>query len=102
MLSNEGGKGHAGPYAALESHGVKMSESGAERWFAAHYDVHGNLILSAPLSSSTAVGKVIDSDPAKYRERLAVIERGAVRTLAFGRPLSTGNSYEFKRGPRLP
>jgi hypothetical protein len=78
-----------------------MSESGAERWFAAHYDVQGKLILSAPLNSSTAAGSVIDSDPAKYRERLAVIEHGNVRTLAFGRPMSSGR-YEFKRGRRLP
>jgi hypothetical protein len=78
-----------------------MADSTAERWYAAHYDAHGALVLSMPLNSSTAVGSMIDRDPARYRERLAVIERGAVRTLAYGRQTASGE-YEFKRGPRLP
>jgi len=79
----------------------KMTDSNVERWYAAHYDVHGALVLSAPLSSSSAVGSMIDRDPARYRERLAVIERGAIRTLAYARRTANG-VYEFKPGRRLP
>jgi hypothetical protein len=78
-----------------------MADSTNERWYAAHYDAHGELILSGPMTSPTAVGSVIDKDPARYRERLAVVERGSTRTLAYGRQSPNG-VYEFKLGPRLP
>jgi hypothetical protein len=73
----------------------------SERWYAANYDAHGTLVLSAPVSSSVEVGAMMDRDPARYRERLAVVERGAVRTLALATRTANGE-YEFKKGPRLP
>jgi hypothetical protein len=71
-----------------------------ERWYAAHYDLHGELILSAPVRTCDEVGRILDGDPARYRERLAVIERGKVRTLTRGGRALNGR-YQFKRGPRL-
>ncbi len=71
-----------------------------ERWYAAHYDPRGELILSAPVKTCDDVGEILDSDPARYRERLAVVERDGVRTLTRGGRALNGR-YQFKHGPRL-
>jgi hypothetical protein len=78
-----------------------MAETSSERWYAAHYDVHGELILSAPLAGPAAVGALMDRNPGRYGERLAVVERANVRTLAFGKRSPNG-VYIFKMGRRLP
>jgi len=80
---------------------MPMKESGSERWYAAHYDAHGDLVLSAPAASSAEVGSMMERDPARYRERLAVIEQGSVRTLVRAQRTTSGE-YRFRKGPRLP
>jgi len=77
-----------------------MAETRTERWYAAHYDAHGDLVLSAAVNTSNEVGRMMDKDPERYRERLAVIEQGTARTLVRAQRTPSGE-YKFRKGPRL-